>query len=69
MEETVIESTETTQEEEIVEVEEVEVEEVEEDILSTVSESELDEAAETLVKIKQRLLELLGDDAGIAGPD
>ena len=32
MEETVIESTETTQEEEIVEVEEVEVEEVEEDI-------------------------------------
>jgi DNA-binding MarR family transcriptional regulator len=45
------------------------VEEVEEDILSTVSESELDEAAETLVKIKQRLLELLGDDAGIAGPD
>lgn len=45
------------------------VEDVEADILSTVSETDLDVSAETLVKIKQRLLDILGDDAELPAPD
>jgi len=45
------------------------VEDVEADILSNVSETELDVSAETLVKIKQRLLDILGDDAELTEPD
>lgn len=44
------------------------VESVETDILSTISEQELDGAAETLVKIKYRLQEMLGEDTEPAVP-
>ena len=44
------------------------VESVETDILSTISEQELDGAAETLVKIKYRLQEMLGEDTEPAAP-
>jgi len=40
---------------------------VENDILTAVSDEELDEAAKALVKIKDRLLEILGNDAEDAG--
>lgn len=42
------------------------VEKVETDILSSVSENELGVAAEVLVNIKHRLLEMLGEDAEAA---
>ncbi|MGD9664582.1 MAG: MarR family winged helix-turn-helix transcriptional regulator [Novosphingobium sp.] len=44
------------------------VETVETDILATISEQELDGAAETLVKIKYRLQELLDEDTESAAP-
>lgn len=44
------------------------VESVETDILSTITEEELDGAAETLVKIKYRLQEMLGEDTEPAAP-
>ena len=43
------------------------VDAVETDILTAVSEAELDEAARALVKIKDRLLEMIGSDAEGAG--
>lgn len=45
------------------------VDSVEADIQSTISEVELDAAAEALVKIKHRLLEMLGEDADRAALD
>ena len=44
------------------------VDDVETDILAAVTEQELDEAARALVKIKRRLLELVGGDVE-GGPD
>lgn len=43
------------------------VDAVETDILTAVSEAELDEAARALVKLKDRLLEMIGSDAEGAG--
>ncbi|MES2492545.1 MAG: MarR family transcriptional regulator [Pseudomonadota bacterium] len=43
------------------------VDAVETDILTAVSDDELDEAAQALVKIKDRLLEMIGSDAEGAG--
>jgi len=42
------------------------VDDVEADILATVSEAELDAAADALVKIKHRLLAILGEDTDAA---
>lgn len=47
----------------------VNVEAVESEILEPVDEDELDAAAEALVKIKRRLLEMIGEDPDTIAPD